>query len=153
MEEIVRMNLRKISIVCAIFMSFTLILFAILFLDFFKVRTLKTVTLLALSSADITEEYKNISSLKEKRSPNYLLFPVIFEGTLGNGQEVILSFVRLTGKYGVYQGLFLCDKSKKKTVLCAIIADDYKKHPSRYGINEGIIKYWKNKISLEFAPS
>ena len=89
MEEIVRMNLRKISIVCAIFMSFTLILFAILFLDFFKVRTLKTVTLLALSSADITEEYKNISSLKEKRSPNYLLFPVIFEGTLGNGQEVI----------------------------------------------------------------
>lgn len=150
MEEIVKKKLKKISLVSAIFVSFTLILFAILFLDFFKVRTLKTVTLLALSSAEIAEEYKNISNIREMRSTNYLVFPATFEGMLGNNKEVILSFVRLTGKYGVYQGLFLYDKSKKETIFCAIIADDYKKHPSKYGINKGIIQYWKNKISFEF---
>jgi len=150
MEEILKKKLKKISLVSAVFLSFTLILFAILLLDFFKVRTLKTVTLLALSSADIAEEYKSISNLKEVRSPNNLVFPAIFEGTLGDNKEVILSFVRLTGKYGVYQGLFLYDKSKKEAFLCAVIADDYKKHPSNYGINEGIIQYWKKKIVFEF---
>lgn len=151
MEEIVKKKLKKILLVSAVFAFFTLILFAILFLDFFKVKTLKTVTLLALSSAEIAEEYKNIATLEEIRSPNYLVFPATFEGTLGNNKEVILSFARLTGKYGVYQGLFLYDKSKRETIFCAVIADDYKKHPSRYGIHEGIIQYWKNKISNEFS--
>ena len=151
MEESVKKKLKKISLVSSVFVFFALILFAILFLDFFKMKTLKTVTLLALSSADIADEYKNISSLKDMRSPNYLTFPATFAGTLGNDKEVILSFVRLTGKYGVYQGLFLYDKSTRETVLCAIIADDYKTHPSKYGITEGIIQYWKNKISFEFA--
>ena len=153
MEEIVKKKLKKISLVSAVFASFTVLLFTILFLDFFKVRTLKTVVLLAISSANITEEYKNISNIKESRSPNYLVFPATFEGTTSKNKEVVLSFVRLTGKYGVYQGLFLYDKAKNESVLCAIIADDYKRQPSYYGINEGIIQYWKDKISLEFKSS
>ena len=151
MEEIVKKKLKKISLVCAVFAFFTLLVFAILFLDFFKVRTLKTVTLLAISSANIAEEYKNILELKEIRSPNYLIFPATFEGTLSNNKTIILSFARLTGKYGIYQGLFLYDKSGGRTELCAIIADDYKKPPSLYGINDFLIQYWKDKIALAFA--
>lgn len=146
MEAEAKLKLKKSLIMGAIFLSLTLILFSLSFLDFVKHNILKATVTDVLLSSEIKDEYKNIISIESIKSYNPLIFPVIFEVKTEEKKETFLYLIRLTGKYGSYMTLFLYDAKKNEVLFVGLLASDKTKEAAYYGISEGVINYWKDKI-------
>lgn len=146
LDSIDKEKLKKIAILSSIFIFLLSLLFSVSLLSFFKNATLKRVALKILSSSTIPNEYQNIQNIELCKKYTSLSFPHVFEGNVEGSGKMYLFFTRLTGKYGVYQGLFLYDERKMEVLFLGLAVEDFKKTPSYYGINQGIINYWCKKI-------
>ncbi len=149
MDEILKKQVKKGLLIASIFIFLILIYTSFLFLDFFKFETLKTTTQKTITSSRLVSEYKNITNITQKKSPNILVFPVVFEAS-SDGKNIDIYLVRLTGKYGTYIGLFLYDGSKQDAMFSGLLVDDVLQKAENYGINDGIINYWKSKIKHNY---
>ena len=146
MEAEAKLKLKKNLIIAAIFLFLTLILLSLSFLDFVKHNIVKTSVMNLLLSSKVEDEYKNITNIKAIKSYNELVFPIIFKGEIEGNTEVFLYLARLTGKYGSYMSVFLYDTKKGEALFLGLLVNDKTKAPSYYGISQGAINYWKNKI-------
>ena len=149
MDEILKKQVKKGLLIASIFIFLVLIYTSFLFLDFFKFETLKTTTQKTITSSRLVSEYKNVSNITQKKSPNILVFPIAFEAS-SDGKNIDIYLVRLTGKYGTYIGLFLYDTSKQDAIFSGLLVDDVLQKAENYGINDGIINYWKSKIKNNY---
>jgi len=146
MEASRKEKLKKIGFVCLTFLILIGGLFSLTFLDFFKENTFKNIAIEILTTSPLCEEYKNINYIEPTEKYSNLVFPSVFEVRDETNQFYIF-FVRLTGKYGVQTALFLYDEKKQMSQFCGIVGQDFKKTTSYYGFNDGLIRYWCNKIS------
>ena len=148
MEAATKEKLKKIGVVSIIFLSLIAILFGLSFLDFFKENTLKNIAIELLTTSPLCDEdYKNIQSIEPTKKYTSLVFPTVFE-VRNEEKQFYVFFIRLTGKYGVQTALFLYDEGMQKTLFCGIVGQDFKKEASYYGINDGVINHWCNKIMM-----
>ena len=146
MEMQTKLKLKKNLIIAGIFLSLTLILFSLSFLDFVKQNIVKASVMDVLISSNIPSEYKNITNIKAIKSYNELVFPIIFKGEIEGNTEIFLYLARLTGKYGSYMSVFIYDTKKGEVLFIGLLVDDKTKEHSYYGISKGAINYWKDKI-------
>lgn len=145
METNTKEKLKKYGFVSLIFLILIAILFSLTFLSFFKHNTLKNIVIGLLTTSPLCENYRNINEIEDTKKYTSLAFPSIFE-VKSEDRQFYVFFVRLTGKYGVQTALFLYDETNKNALFCGIVGQDFKKEASYYGINQGIINHWCNKI-------
>lgn len=146
MEAYRKEKLKKIGFVSLIFLFLIALLFSLTFLDFFKENTFKDVVIEMLTTSPLCEDYRQIYSVEVSKKYTSLTFPSVFE-VKSEGKQLYAFFVRLTGKYGTQTALFLYDEIRGVTLFCGIVGQDFEKQNSYYGINDGVINYWCNKIS------
>ena len=139
-------KLKKIGFISFMFLIFIAIIFSLTFLDFIKQNTFKDIVVQMLTTSPLCEEYRSISDIETTKKYTGLAFPSVLEVRSEQNQFYVF-FVRLTGKYGMQTGLFLYDEAKQRTLFCGIVGQDFKKEAQYYGINQGIINHWCNKIT------
>lgn len=144
-----KQELKKVSIISSIFITLMLVFSSFLFFDFFKVETVKYVVKQKLESSNLSNEYKDISDIIEKQSPAPLLLPFVLQGRC-EGKIIDIYMLRLNGKYGIHLGLFLYDPEKQDVAFSCLL-DDTSQNPDSYGINQGTIEYWKEKIKALYS--
>lgn len=150
MEPAKKEKLKKAGIISAIFLFFILLLWAVQLLNFLSENSLKKSAKKILQSSPLCTEYKDLEIQKaEKRYYyNYGFLPITFKAH-GDGGTYKLFFVRLAGKYGAYQGLFL-HQDGENTVFCGLAGTDNSKPAEYYGITEFNIRFWCGKINSVF---
>jgi len=146
MDKIAKTKLKKGLLISGIFLLLSLTLISLSFLDFIKDKLLQSTVHSLLQSSNMPNEYKNIKNIQSVKSPSPLSFPSVFEGESENSHKLKLFLLRMTGKYGSYMGLFIYDEIEEKALFVSLAIDNGKKDASYYGINQGIISYWQNKI-------
>lgn len=147
MEELTRKNLKKAGIISGLFLFLILLLWLLSFLDFVGNSSLKSAAQTVLKESSLCREYKNVKILSVERPYSFDsgFLPVVFDAADGE-KNYKLFFVRLTGKYGLYQGLFLYDEIKG-AVFCGLAGTDSEKLPNYYGITDFNTEFWCGKIN------
>ena len=150
MEKADKEKLKKAGFVSLIFLILIGILFSLTFLNFFKNNIFKDTAIEMLTTSPLCECYRNMQVIGNTQKYTNLAFPSVLEAK-GEQNQAYIFFVRLTGKYGTKTAMFIYDETKSKVIFCGLVGQDFTKDASYYGINDGIINYWCNKIFGEVS--
>ncbi|MEL3913353.1 hypothetical protein [Treponema pedis] len=152
-------KLKKSGILSGIFLAAVLILWGTSHLGYILkeeiyIKSAETV----FAHSPLCTEIKNAKLLKTSSkkitAPNF--FNAIFNAE-HNGSSISVIFVNMTGKYGTYQGMFVCkeynakDKQENSVKFCGLAGNiDLNKQPDYYGITPLIINSMRQKIEKQW---
>lgn len=151
-------KLKKTGILTGIFIAAVLILWGVSYLGFIlKEDTYIKAANSIFTRSSLCTEYKNVKIIKNSKEhfmPPH--FCNAFFRAEHDGNIVYVLFVNMTGKYGVYQGVFIyhfneSGRGSSKTEFCGLAGNiDVTKQPDYYGITPLIIKTMQTKIERCF---
>lgn len=146
MEQLTQNRLKKIGIISGLFLFIVFLLWGLSFMNFIGESSLKNAAKKILKESSLSAEYRDVKILGIERPyvNNLGLMPVTFTASDGE-KNYRLFFIRLAGKYGLYQGLFLYDEAKG-TIFCGLAGVDSEKIPKYYGITDFNTDFWCKKI-------
>lgn len=151
-------KLKKTGILSGIFIAAVLILWGVSYLGFIlKEDTYIKAANTVFTHSPLCLEYRNLKIIKNSKEnfmpPN---FCNAFFRADHHGKIVYVLFVNMTGKYGIYQGVFICCFNENgggnpKAEFCGLAGNiDLAKQPDYYGITPIIIKTIQTKIECSF---
>lgn len=150
-------KLKKAGILSGIFITAILALWGVSYLSFILredtyIKAANTV----FTHSPMCSEYRNVKIIKNSKDiipPNFC--NAFFRAEHG-GNIVYILFVNMTGKYGIYQGVFMyrfneSEKISAKAEFCGLAGNiDLAKQPDYYGITPLILKTMQTKIEYCF---
>ncbi len=138
--------LKKIGFFVGIFILLILFLWGSYHISFLlKEEVYYNAAEAVIKNSPLAKDYKTLKIYKnfQKKQPGFC--NALLKGEMNN-MEFDIIFLTLTGKYGIYQGVFLnTNAPNKKPVFCGLAGNvQAEKSIDYYGINQ-----WQIKLKIE----
>lgn len=109
-----------------------------------------------IKESPLCEDFRDVEIIKSVLPEyfNMTFCNAVFEVRI-NEKKGYLTFVNMSGKYGIYQGMFLCWKEQNmmKSAFCGLAGQISDKPSSYYGITSFTVKILQKKLDTAFQKA
>ena len=109
-----------------------------------------------IKKSPLCENFRDMEFIKSVNPGhfNMTFCNAVFEVKI-NGKKGYLSFVNMSGKYGIYQGMFLSweEQNIMESSFCGLAGQISDRPHSYYGITSFTVKIWQKKLDTAFQKA